>query len=142
MNPDDDLWLLCIIEGKTKVFPIDIEGPLWCNPKFMVGSLKEKIQEKQKDVDAISLVLWNSGRCVLLKVHNLRLYGLLVSFQPPEGILAPINVILKSTLPRCVVSARESREELEPVDSILTIFPDQPPLDCLHIIIRKLDTGE
>jgi hypothetical protein len=32
--------------GKTGVFPIDIEGPLWHNPKFMVGNLKEKIQEK------------------------------------------------------------------------------------------------
>ena len=60
---DDDLLLLCVIEGETEVFPIDIEGPLWRNPKFIVGGLKQKIQVMQKDgsldgVGAHSLVLW------------------------------------------------------------------------------------
>jgi len=60
---DDDLRLLCVIEGETEVFPIDIEGPSWRNLKFMVGDLKEKIQEKRKDgslasVDPHVLVLW------------------------------------------------------------------------------------
>ena len=44
MNLSDD-----DIKGETEVFPIDIKGPLWRNPKFMVGGLKEKIQEKRKD---------------------------------------------------------------------------------------------
>ena len=60
---DDDLRLLCVIEGETEVFPVDIEGPSWRNPKFMVGDLKKKIQEERKygplaGVDAHSLVLW------------------------------------------------------------------------------------
>ena len=60
---DDGLRLLCVIEGETEVFAIDIEGPSWRNPKLMVGDLKEKIQEKRKygplaGVDAHSLVLW------------------------------------------------------------------------------------
>ena len=29
---DDDLRLLCVIEGETEVFPIDIEGRSWRNP--------------------------------------------------------------------------------------------------------------
>jgi hypothetical protein len=33
---DGDLQLLCVIEGETEVFPIDVEGSLWCNPKVMV----------------------------------------------------------------------------------------------------------
>jgi hypothetical protein len=45
---DNDLQLLCIIEGEAEVFPIDVEGPSWCNPKYMVGHLK-KIQEEHKD---------------------------------------------------------------------------------------------
>jgi hypothetical protein len=44
---DDDLRLLCVIE--TEVFPIDVEGPSWCNPKFIVGNLKEKIQKKRNN---------------------------------------------------------------------------------------------
>jgi hypothetical protein len=60
---DDDLQLLCVIEGETEVFPIDVEESLWRNPKFTVGHLKEKIQEKRKNsslagVDAHILVLW------------------------------------------------------------------------------------
>jgi hypothetical protein len=60
---DDDLRLLCVIEGEPEMFPIDIEGPSWRNPKFMVGDLKKKIQEERKDgplagVDAHILVLW------------------------------------------------------------------------------------
>jgi hypothetical protein len=60
---DEDLRLLCVIEGETEVFPIDIEGPSWRNPKFMVGDLKKKIQEERKDdslagVGAHVLVLW------------------------------------------------------------------------------------
>ena len=59
----DDLLLLCVIEGETEVFPIHIEEPLWRNPKFIVGGLKEEIQAERKDdsldgVGAHSLVLW------------------------------------------------------------------------------------
>ena len=59
---DDDLRLLCVIEGEAEVFPIDVEGASWRNPKFMVGDLKKKIQEERKDgplagVDGHSLVL-------------------------------------------------------------------------------------
>ncbi|KAF8225505.1 hypothetical protein L208DRAFT_1306035 [Tricholoma matsutake] len=120
---DGDLQLLCVIEGETKVFPIDIEGPLWCNPKFMVGDLKEKIQEERKygslaGIGAHSLVLW----------------------MPKEG--NSINLKPKQTLPGHVMSIRESGEELDPGDSILTIFPDQFPLNHLHIVVQKPDTGE
>ena len=60
---DDDLQLLCIIEGEAEAFAIDVEGSSWRNPKFRVGYLKETIQEKRKygalaGVGAHSLVLW------------------------------------------------------------------------------------
>ena len=60
---DDDLLLHCVIEGETEVFQIDVEGSLWHNPKFMVGTLKGRIQEERKDgslsgVDRHSLELW------------------------------------------------------------------------------------
>ena len=60
---NDDLRLLCVIEGESEVFPIDIEGPSWRNPVLMMADLKEKIQEKRKNdslagVDAHTLVLW------------------------------------------------------------------------------------
>ena len=55
----------------------------------------------------------------------------LSSLQPKEVNLKP-----KQTLRSRVASARETREELEPMDSVLTVFPDQPPLDRLHIVVR------
>jgi hypothetical protein len=64
----------------------------------------------------------------------------LSSLQPKEG--NSIDAKLEQTLTERVVSAKESGEGLEPTDCILTIFPDQPPLDCLHIIVWKLDAGE
>ena len=63
MNLGDRIRLLCVIEGEPEVFTIDIEGPSWRNPMFMVTDLKKKIQEERKDdsldgVGAHSLVLW------------------------------------------------------------------------------------
>jgi hypothetical protein len=62
---DDDLLLVCVMEGETEVFPVDVKGPLWRNPKFMVGALEDKTQEKRKDdslagVGAPILVLWKA----------------------------------------------------------------------------------
>ena len=59
----DDLRLLCVIEGETEAFLIDVEGASWHNPRYMVGDLKKRIQEERKDgslsgVDPHSLVLW------------------------------------------------------------------------------------
>ena len=48
----------------------------------------------------------------------------------------------KQTLPGRVASIRESGEELDAGDTILTVFPNQPPLDRLHIIVGKSDTRE
>jgi hypothetical protein len=62
------------------------------------------------------------------------------SFQPTDG--NPIKIKPKQTLPGRVASIRESGEELDVGDIILTVFPNQPPLDRLHIIVRKSDTGE
>ena len=64
----------------------------------------------------------------------------LSSLQPKEG--DSINAKPKQALPGRVASAKESGEELEPTDRVLTVFPKQPPLDRLHIIVRKPDTGE
>ena len=60
---DDDLRLLCVIEGEDEVFPVFIEGPLWRNSKFVVADLKKEIQKKRKEgslagIDAHSLALW------------------------------------------------------------------------------------
>jgi len=46
---DDDLLLSCVIEGETESFPIGVKRSSWRNPKFTVGHLKEKIQEKRKN---------------------------------------------------------------------------------------------
>ena len=87
---NDDLRLLCVIEGETEVFPIDIEGSLWRNPKLMVCDLREKIQEKRKNsldgVDAQSLVLWKvraieDSRCLTMWLTRHR-------SSPKTGILS------------------------------------------------------
>ena len=57
------ILLFCVIEGETEPFPIGVEGSSWSNPKFTVGDLKEKIQEKRKSdslagVGVHILVLW------------------------------------------------------------------------------------
>jgi len=62
------------------------------------------------------------------------------SFQPKDE--DPINVKPQQTLPGRVVSMRESGEKLDPTDSVLTVFPEQPLLDRLHIVVRIPDTGE
>ncbi|KAF8220127.1 hypothetical protein L208DRAFT_1417120, partial [Tricholoma matsutake] len=98
---DDNLWLLCIIKGETKVFPIDIEGPLWCNPKFMVGDLKEKIQEKRKD-------------------------GSLAGIDGPQPNTKPIDVNLDLA---SICSDEQLAEKLTSAHPISYIFPNQPPLD-------------
>ena len=64
---NDDLLLHCIIKGESEAFPVNVQGSLWHNPKFNVGHLKEKMQEKRKDdslagVCAHSLVLWKVHR--------------------------------------------------------------------------------
>ena len=64
----------------------------------------------------------------------------LSSFQPKEGTF--INVKPNQTLSGRVASAMESEEELDPTDSVLTVFPVQPRRDYLHIVVRKPDTGE
>jgi hypothetical protein len=46
---DDNLLLLCVIEGEADAFAIDVEGSSWRNPKFMVGDLKKKIQEEREN---------------------------------------------------------------------------------------------
>ena len=61
-------------------------------------------------------------------------------FQPKDG--NPIHVIPKYAPLGRVASIMEFGEELDPGDTILTIFPKQPPLDRLHIIVRKPDAGE
>ena len=48
----------------------------------------------------------------------------------------------KQTLPGRVASIWESGEELDPTDSILTVFPEPPSLDRLHIVVRKPGAGE
>jgi hypothetical protein len=62
------------------------------------------------------------------------------SLQPKDR--SPVNVKPKQTLPGHVASIKESGEELDPTDSVLTVFPEQPSLDHLHIIVRKPDAGE
>jgi hypothetical protein len=139
---DDDLQLFCVIEGETEGFKIDVEGSLWRNLNFVVSDLKEKIQEKRKDdslagVGAHSLVLWKVCHR-RVAISNYMAY--LSSFQPKEGTC--IDVKPKQTLSERVASARESEEELDFMDSVLTVFPVQPRRDHLHIVVRKPDTGE
>ncbi len=138
---DDDLLLSCVIEGETESFPIGVKRSSWRNPKFTVGYLKKKIQEEGKNdslagINAHILELW-TVRAIEDSRYNM---AYLSSLQPKEG--NSINAKPKQTLPGRVASARESGEELEPTDSVLTVFPDQPPLDRLHIVVRKPDTGE
>ncbi|KAF8221410.1 hypothetical protein L208DRAFT_1415052, partial [Tricholoma matsutake] len=115
---DDNLLLFCVIEGKTEPFLIGVEGSSWRNPKFVVGNLKEKIQEKQKDdsltgVGAHSLVLW----------------------KPKDTNPIDVNLDLAS-----ICSDEQLAEKLTSARPIGYIFPNQPPLDRLHIIVWKPDT--
>ena len=89
---DDDLQLLCVIE--TEPFPINIEGPLWHNPKFMVGDLKKKIQEEQKDgslagSDVHSLVLWKA--CAIKESPCQTMWVPRHRSSPKTGILSMRN---------------------------------------------------
>jgi Crinkler effector protein N-terminal domain len=59
----DDLRLYCVIEGETEVFPVDVEGASWHNPRYIVSDLKRRIREERKDdslanVGVHSLELW------------------------------------------------------------------------------------
>jgi hypothetical protein len=116
----------------SKAKPRCFQGPLWRNPKFMAGDLKKKIQEERENdslagVGAHIIVLWE------VRAMEESQYGLLAIVPAQDGNL--FNVKPKHTLPG---------EELDPTDMVLTVFPEQPPLDRLHIIIivRKQDTGE
>ncbi|EDR05746.1 uncharacterized protein LACBIDRAFT_329298 [Laccaria bicolor S238N-H82] len=113
---DDDLLLQCVIEGESEAFLVNVKDSLWHQATFLVADLKEKIHERQHMGSfADALVLW----------------------KPKEG--NSINTKPKQTLPQRVASARNSGEELDPTDSVLTVFPDQPSLHHIHIIVRKPD---
>jgi hypothetical protein len=96
---------------------------LWRNHKFVVGNLKKKIQEERKDgslagVDAHSLVL--------LKVRAID--------------TNPIDVNVDDLA--SIRSDEKLAEKLPSARLVGYIFPNQPPLDRLHVIVRKPDTGE
>ena len=75
---NDDLRLLCVIEGESESFPIDVKGSLWRNPKFMIGDVKKKIQRKRNEdslagVGAHILVLWKVRAIYESQCHVVRL---------------------------------------------------------------------
>ncbi|KAF5379727.1 hypothetical protein D9615_005698 [Tricholomella constricta] len=120
---DDDLRLLCVIQGETEAFPIDVKRSSWHNPEFIVDDLKKRILEERKQ-----------GSLAAVGSHSLELW------KPREG--NPIISRPKQTLPIRVASARESGEELDPTDSVFTVFRGQPSLDHLHVVVvRKPETG-
>ena len=138
---DDDLLLCCVIEGESESFQIRVEGSSWHNPKVMVGDLKKKIQEERENdslagVGAHNLVLWKvraieDSRCQTIWLTSL-------SFQPKDT--NPIDVNLADLA--SIRTDEQLAEKLPSTRPVGYIFPNQPPLDRLHIIVGKPDTGE
>jgi hypothetical protein len=75
---------------------------------------------------------------VLSTNRDVKRYGSLVIFQPKEG--NPINVYLDELA--FIHGDEQLAEKLRSICPVGYIFPKQPPLDYLHIIVQKPDAGE
>ena len=75
---------------------------------------------------------------MISKIRDVRQYGLLPCPFSPK-ITNPIDVDQDLASIR---GDEQQAEKLSPARLVDKIFPKQPSLDFLHIIVRKPDTGE
>jgi hypothetical protein len=121
LDPTQLLSLNCFVLGDdlNKVFTLEVEKTK--NVSILKDRIKEKNSNSFGNVDSKNIELWK--------------FDLPLDDDTKE-MLKNINNL------ESLKSAREFGEELEPMVSVLTVFPDQPPLDRLHIVVRKPDISE
>jgi hypothetical protein len=133
--------LNCLIGGESVVFLV-IMG---CDN--VVSGLKEEIQKRRalgplKDVDPHTLELWkvsaiDESRC-----------GVTWLASPPFQLndSNPIAAKPADTLTERIKSLGDGvsqfANKLEPTDSLFSIFPNQPPSEHLHVIVKAPATSE
>jgi len=127
-SQDGSCKLRCVIENDL-VFIIEVP----CRTK--ISDLKAVIQRKRatdllKDVSPDALELWkvsaiDESRCESSSPH----------FQPKDS-----NPIIQETLAEHVKSLGDSisrvADQLYPTDCLLSIFPSQPPVEYVHVIVK------
>jgi hypothetical protein len=127
-SQDDSRKLRCVIESGL-VFTVEVP----CRTE--IRDLKEIIQRKRaqdilKGVSSEALELWkvssiDESRCESSSAH----------FQPKDS-----NPILHDTVAEHITSFGDSisrvADQLEPTDRLLSIFPSQPPHECVHVIVK------
>jgi hypothetical protein len=112
-----------------------------------VEELKKQIKRERelgilKDVDPHTLELWkvsaiDESRCGVTWLTS-------PPFQPNDS--NPIAAKPADTLAERIKSLGDSvsqfANKLEPTDSLFSIFPNQPPSEHLHVIVKVPATGE
>jgi hypothetical protein len=134
-SQDSSRRVNCLIEPESIVF-IAIVGP-----DCAVSELKEVVQLKRamsilKDIDPHKLELSkvsaiDESRCEVTWLSSL-------PFQPNDS--NPITAKPADTLAECIRSCLT--DELDPTDTIFSIFPTQPPGENVHIIVKVPDNCE
>lgn len=133
--------LNCLIAGESIVFLV-IMG---CD--YVVSELKGVIQKERgldtlKDVGPHTLELWkvsaiDESPCEVTWLTS-------PPFQPNDS--NPITAKPADTLAARIRSLGDSLSQfankLEPTDSLFSIFPNQPPSEHLHVIVKVPATGE
>jgi Crinkler effector protein N-terminal domain len=121
LDPTQLLSLNCFVLGDDLKKAFTVKIPKTENVSILKKLIKEKKAPHLDHHAASDLDLWK----VDLPLDN-----------DTKETLKNINNL------ESLKSAREFGEELEPMVSVLTVFPDQPPLDRLHIVVRKPDISE
>jgi len=112
----------------------------------MVSELKKVIKKERelgtlKDADPHTLELWKVSAIDELRCE---VTWLTSPFQPSDS--NPITAKPANTLTARIRSLGDSlskfANELEPMDNLFSIFPNQPPSEHIHIIVKAPVTGE
>lgn len=129
------LLRLCpIIEDEDIVFPVDVFA------QDLVAALKKEIQLQRamdtlKDVGPHTLELW---KVCIPNTWQHEVTGLLIIYQPRDInaiVIKPVNTLL-ARIRSMGASLSEFAEKLDPIDSLSEIFPTQPSMDRIHIIVK------
>ncbi|KAG0271769.1 hypothetical protein BGZ96_005631, partial [Linnemannia gamsii] len=104
---DNRLNFLCLVNGESTSFPVEIE------PTKTIGDLKDAIKAKKtndfSDVDADKLTLWRVS----------------------------IPLVPKKDRKDISLGDIPSKEELDETDDLSDVFRDKPPKKTIHIIVQR-----